>query len=172
MFLTSPLCVTLHELITLNLNRGWILLQGTVCWREITWIVSHVHHEMKDCWSEEWWGFHVDLSLLILPQAKAAVKHSSLSVLSLTVSLNMHHKELIFHISAWKVAGFLILNTTSITKIERYSCIRVFIPLLLMYIQTTCMEDYDRNWYACKHQIKISWKPGSCRLQIKSSCVV
>lgn len=66
-------------------------------------------------------GFHVCLSHLShkWPQAMAAVKHSSLSALSLTVSLNIYHKELIFHKSTSKVADFqLISNISHIKEME------------------------------------------------------
>lgn len=66
-------------------------------------------------------AFHVCLSHLSLkwPQAMAAVRHSSLSALSLTLSLNIYHKELIFHKSASMVADFqLISNTTHIKEME------------------------------------------------------
>lgn len=66
-------------------------------------------------------GFHVCLSHLSLkwPLAMAAVKHSSLSALSLTLSLSIIHKELIFHKSASKVTDFqLISNITRIKEME------------------------------------------------------
>lgn len=43
-----------------------------------------------------------------------------------------------------------------------------FLPLLLLYIQTTCTKDYDKTWYSCKCQIKISYKPGSLGCEWKT----
>lgn len=65
-------------------------------------------------------GFHICLNLShFSPQAVAAVKHSSLSPLSLTLSLDIHHKELIFHKSASTVADFqLISNAAHLKEME------------------------------------------------------
>lgn len=67
-------------------------------------------------------GFHVCLSHFSQkwPLAMAAVKHSSLSALSLTLSLNIYHKELIFFFkSASKATDFqLISNITRIKEME------------------------------------------------------
>ena len=63
-------------------------------------------------------GSHVCLRHLShkRPQAMAAVRHSSLSALSLTLSLSIYHKELIFHKSASKVADFQLISNISHIK--------------------------------------------------------